>query len=313
MSAPVSVTAELIEPSSGATEDEEHLISSPKSVKDDSKFRIDLERLISFLFPSGYQHPLVAGRLIAFGFYGPLDDKLNLRSGRRGDRVVLDYELEEICLQLEREDIVSIYLHRKRDLGLLSSAEQESIIAQADAHLKRAKGKASLPRLTKPDIYAIFKQLPRDSNGLLSFHEMQRTIETWRNERIKQYKLVFPEMGGGSGPPDTRPHKTGPWEHPPPFKGLVSAAIAPKTLFIKKRGLTNADVVEEQNKLLTKYAFQITTAGETADPGITQNVRLLRDVEPSLGNYDPFLVDKKTGKRSKARWSSSTAFHLGGH
>jgi len=281
--------------------------------KVDPKFRIDLERLITFLFPAGYQHPLVAGRLIAFGFYGPLDDKLNLRSGQRGNRVVLDYELEEVCLQLEREDIVSIYLHRKRDLGMLTSAEQESIIAQADAHLKRAKGKASLPRLTKQDILTIFKALPRDADGLLSFHDMQKTIEAWRNERIKQYKLVFPEMGGGSGSPDTRPHKTGPWEHPPPFKGLVSKAVAPKTMFKSKKGLTNADVVEVQSKLSTKYACQLLTVGEPNNIGITQNVRLLRDVEPSVNEaYDPFL-DKKTGQRTRGPWDPSTAFKLGGH
>ena len=279
--------------------------------QDARKYQVDLERLLDFLFPKGYQHPLVAGRLIAFGFYGPLDDSLNLRSGQKGSRVVLDYELEEVCLQLEREDIVSIYLHRKRDLGLLSSAEQESIIAQADAHLKRAKGKASLPRLTKPDIYALFKPLARDADGLLSFHEMQKTIEKWRADRIKQYKLVFPEPAGG--PPDTTPHRTGHFEHPPPRKGLVSSAVAPKTMFIRKKGLTNADVVEAQVSLLKKHAFRLCQVGVPTDPGITQNVRLLRDVEPSVTKeYDPFL-DRATGRRTRENWNPSTTFHLGGH
>ena len=288
--------------------------SSPTNAKtvDAQKYRVDLDNLLSFLFPQGYQHPLVAGRLMAFGYYGPLDENLNIRSGIKGSRILLDYELESLCLQLEREDIVSIYLHRKRDLGLLSSAEQESIIAQADAHLKKAKGKASLPRLEKPDIYSMFRDLVRDADGLLSFHEMQKRIDRWRADRIKQYKLVFPEMGSGL-PPDTRPHRTGHFERGPagPPK-LVSEAIAPKSLFQRKKGLNNADVVEAQVRLLTKYACQLTEVGNASAEGMTSNVRLLRDVAPTLGVYDPYL-DKTTGKRSKGRWDPSTSFKLGGH
>ncbi len=67
-----------------------------------------------------------------------------------------EYELEEMCIQLEKEDILCIYLHNPRDMGLLTITEQENIISQADAHLKRAKGKAMLPRLTKDDVIAIF-------------------------------------------------------------------------------------------------------------------------------------------------------------
>lgn len=292
---------------------DENVLSPKIKQKDDSKYKIDLESLITFLFPKGYQHPLVAGRLIAFAYYGPLDEHLNLRSGARGSRILLDYELEELCLQLEREDIVSIYLHRKRDLGMLTSAEQESIIAQADAHLKRAKGKASLPRLTKPDIHTMFKSLGRDADGKLSFHEMQIAIDAWRAERVKQYKLVFPDMGAGSGPADSQPHKTGPWPAKPLPKGYVSTAIAPKSLFKKKTGLTNADIVEAQVKMLTKYAFQLTEVGTGNTTGMTSNVRLLRDVEPTMSRvYDPYL-NAATGERSKGRWDPSTAFHLGSH
>ena len=35
------------------------------------------------------------------------------------------WELDSMCMQFEREDVIQIYLHRKRDYGLLSSAEQE--------------------------------------------------------------------------------------------------------------------------------------------------------------------------------------------
>ena len=120
------------------------------------KFKFELESLIEFVFPATLQHPLAAGRLIAFGMYGPLDKNNHIRTGIKGSRILAEYELEQMCLQLEKEDIIRIYLHRERDLGMLTSAEQESIVNQADAHLKKAKGKAMLPPLTKQDIRDIF-------------------------------------------------------------------------------------------------------------------------------------------------------------
>lgn len=45
--------------------------------------RVNLDRVLEFLFPAGFQHPLVAGRLIAYGMYGPLDDNLCLHSGEK--------------------------------------------------------------------------------------------------------------------------------------------------------------------------------------------------------------------------------------
>ena len=40
----------------------------------------------------------------------------------------MDYELEEMCVQYEREDIIQIYLHRASDMGSLSVTEEEAII-----------------------------------------------------------------------------------------------------------------------------------------------------------------------------------------
>lgn len=47
--------------------------------------KVDIGRVLEFLFPPGLQHPLVAGRLIAYGMYGPLDDNLCLHSGEKGE------------------------------------------------------------------------------------------------------------------------------------------------------------------------------------------------------------------------------------
>ena len=58
------------------------------------------------------------GRLIAFGMYGPLDENNCIRTGFKGSRVLAEYELEQMCLQLEKEDIVKVYLHKARDMGI---------------------------------------------------------------------------------------------------------------------------------------------------------------------------------------------------
>lgn len=160
----------------------------------DEKFKFDLDTLIRFLFPTSLQHPLVAGRLICFGLYGPLDEHGQLRSGPKGGHVLAEYELQQMCLQIEKEDVVQVYLHRKRDMGMLTTMEQELMISQADAKLKQEKGKAMLPRLTKQDVYDMFKRLPRDELGRISFHEAQQMIDQWRAHRVKENKLVYPSI-----------------------------------------------------------------------------------------------------------------------
>ncbi|RYG65350.1 hypothetical protein EON64_12115 [archaeon] len=80
-----------------------------------------------------------------------------MKSGIKGKHTLAEYELEVMCIQIEREDIVQIYLHKARDMGMLTTAEQDMMINQADAHLKREKGKAMLPRISKDDVRQILK------------------------------------------------------------------------------------------------------------------------------------------------------------
>ncbi|MGB4191694.1 MAG: hypothetical protein WBJ81_04015, partial [Rickettsiales bacterium] len=88
--------------------------STGKGTFTPDKFKFDLESLIQFLFPTSLQHPLVAGRLFVFALCGPLDENLCIRTGFQGKRILAEYELEQMCMQMEREDIVQIYLHKSR-------------------------------------------------------------------------------------------------------------------------------------------------------------------------------------------------------
>ena len=74
-----------------------------------------------------------------------------------GSHKISVWELDAMCLQMEREDIIRVYLHTNQSFGCLTSLEQEAIINQADSKLKVAKGRAMLPQITKKDVYDLLK------------------------------------------------------------------------------------------------------------------------------------------------------------
>lgn len=78
--------------------------------------RVHVDDLIRFLFPVHLQHALVAGRLIVYGLYGPLDEHLQLRTGPQKRNVVSDWQMDLMCVEAEREDILSVYMHKKTDV-----------------------------------------------------------------------------------------------------------------------------------------------------------------------------------------------------
>lgn len=83
------------------------------AVSDDNATRkrdgkVDVQELLEFIFPKSLQHPLSTGRLYAFALYGPLDSNSELRSGYNGQRVVSTWEIDTMCLQFEREDILQV-------------------------------------------------------------------------------------------------------------------------------------------------------------------------------------------------------------
>lgn len=289
-------------------------------VPDDDKFKFYLEDLITFVFPSSHQHPLAAARLFAFGLYGPLDKNLHIRTGVKGQRILAEYELEEMCMQFEKEDILHIYSQRPRDVGLLTSTEAAMIVNQADAHLKREKGKAMLPRLNKSDIIEIFSDTKRDSFGRISFHEAQDVIVEFRKDRIKRYKLVFPNLTkkkntssedklsvaegirnvdkseGFSSKTALRKKKT---NRMTLKGGTVSEAVAPRTMFKSKEGQTNADLIQERTQYLSKHAFKVTNIDEKQSSEIISNIRLLREAPP-------YCKDPYEDSKDRVSWNSTS-------
>lgn len=268
------------------------------------RFRFHIDDLIDFVFPAELQHPLAASRLIIFGLYGPLDEAMRLRSGRQGQHILAEYELETMSIQIEREDILQVYLHRSRDMGLLNGAEQDMMINQADARLKQEKGKAMLPRISKEDVRQLLEHLPRDEDGRISFHEAQKVIDDFRRNRIQQFKLVYPKLT--SGKKTVEPADATNKVVKSSSKGLgrtVSASVAPQTMFQKMRGLGPADLIEQTTKRLGKHGFKITSIDEPSNETMASNVRLLREIPPHF-------TDEADGR--KPGWNETCALRGAG-
>lgn len=115
---------------------------------------VELDDLLSFVFPQHVQYPLTAGRLFCYSLYGPLDRLKKLRSGYKRMHILNDHELESMSLQIDRDDILSIYA---TDFQNLSSTEQSTIIGLSDPKFKSGKGKSILPAVTRTDVLDILK------------------------------------------------------------------------------------------------------------------------------------------------------------
>lgn len=267
------------------------------SEKPKEKIEVDLEELLTFIFPDDLQHPLAAARLFIYCECGPLIDN-QLRSGIGRSHVLAVWELDSMCINAEREDVIKIFLHRARDYGMLSSIEHEAIVQQADGHLKKAKGKSMLPVLTKDDVIDLLKDCKRDEFGNLNFHEIQKVVADYREFRIKEFKLVFPSIKG-----NTLPLKL--VKAPVKRFARVTGSCAPPTMFQRNKGQTNADVIDQTNKFLSKYAYLVREIDDTSGTGVTQNVRLLREIPPYVPN------ERKDLKKVKP-WESASLFQGSG-
>ena len=223
------------------------------------KFQITLTEILGFVFPSILQHPMAVGRLVVYGLYGPLVNG-RIKAGSRGKHDLMSWEIDEMCIQIEREDMLQVYLHKGQSFESLSRSEQDALINQADQHLKCAKGQAMLPQVTKEEINDLFSvddfdscdffiadlvvlmpQHLQDEDGYLSFHEVQKVIEKFRIDRINQFKLAYPLL--------TRSHRSRrqiTQEISSKKKyAVASPTIAPPSMFQKNVGLTNADIIDQ--------------------------------------------------------------------
>lgn len=228
-----------------------------------------LDQLLDFLFPKHLQHPNSAGRLFVFGLYGPLDAHSRLRSGESGLHVVTDRELTTMSARMEREDILAVY-----GMCSLSQEEEEEVVRQVDHLLKR------FPQYTPRDIETLFAPLSRDSDGLMSFHDMQRAV---MKERLRRVLCMKERLHPALAEPLLN-------QFARTLTRQTTAKVvngAPSSLFLKDVGATNVENAALVSRLLSTRAFQICQMEDGNSPSLTQNVRLVRpDKEHKLVPWD---------------------------
>ena len=234
-------------------------LSGFENEKDENLVRLD--NLMRFVFPEGLQHPLSTGRLYAFGFYGPLDRNSQLRSGHKGQHVVSRWELDTMCAQFEREDVLQVYILPGRPLAVLSESQQDELIAQADRRIKAQTGKGLMPQVKRSDVAELFDGLKHNEDGRMRFHEMQRRIMDFREDRIKRLKVMYPKVTRKVDKPASSSKgvtslvaSTGP---PRARRGKVSPDVAPPEMFQKNKGMNNNAISAHTNRLLSTRAYKI--------------------------------------------------------
>lgn len=52
--------------------------------------------------------------------------------------------------------------------------------------------------MTRAEVVHLLSALPRDSAGLVSFHDAQKLIVRYREEQIARFKVIFPQIVTGS-------------------------------------------------------------------------------------------------------------------
>lgn len=260
-----------------------------------SRSRVDLEEVMRFVFDPKLQHPLSYGRLVSWALYGPLDTSQGLRGGARGGHTLLKFELDAMAIDIERQDILLIYLPEGTDVATLSAAEHSAILAQADRCQKSKRGRGTAPHsmVSKDDVVRLFADLPRDADGKMLFSQMQQRVVDWRQGKVRAMRLAAvgrkPEVDqtrmklasivnavatGSSGAASTTAGGRRP-------RRRVSTDVCPTSFFQKGQGLGNNQIAGVTNKLLSTQAYRIATLGENAnDPGLCANIRLLKTVAP---------------------------------
>jgi len=235
--------------------------------------KVSMEQLLKFLFPPSVQHPLSTGRLFVFALYGPLDRDSKLRAGHMGNHIVTARELDTMSDTLAREDILSVYAGAG-----LAPEEEEEILAQADGAMK------FIPQYTVPEIERLLKLVPRDEDGLMSFHDMQGAVSKARAKHVKRLKAAMIALTKSKN----KHAQTAPVEEKDRLADQVGKAgkkpiakvsklVAPPTMFEADLGVSETENAVVISRALAKHSFKICQVETGNNPALTQNVRLLRD------------------------------------
>ena len=227
-----------------------------------------------------------------------LADDGTLRGGRGGSRIVSHMELEAMIQEMEREDILRVYIGNVK----LQREAQEEILKQADEELK------NVPQLTPEQVIKMFQRCPVNEKGDYSFHDMQKIILAERERRLRSMCMMPCDRGqeavkralkralkradaAARGVPGAQPQRKK-WKARPP-KPIPKVA--------------DQDAYRINAIMLNKNTFRITEVNNGNGNELTTNVKLLlanRDKlqdTSSVRNWDSTCCVRKQNKGSYVR------------
>jgi hypothetical protein len=197
--------------------------------------------------------------------YGPLDKNSQLRAGEKGMHVVTTHELDTMCRTIQREDILSVYAGQG-----LAPEEEEEILAQADSAMKFVE------QYVEEDIERILRNVPRDEDDLMSFHDMQKAVYKARAKHTLMLKSAMDRLTKVKN----KQAKTAPVQESVKLKkkpkAKVSSLVAPPNMFEKDSGMNDTETAMVVAKMLGKHSYKICQVETGNNPELTQNVKLLR-------------------------------------
>lgn len=263
---------------------------------------VEYKDLRQFVFPQHELCSHSGARLIIFANYGPLDENGILRGGKNREEALPEHfsyrwpkayaapltstktvmkplhggniarpmkvkELDEVetvieqttnpalrvmIEQVEKEDMVTSLSKTAN----MSANDQNEIISEVYARVRKAYN-------PQPgDMEAVFRDLPRDVNGNMSFADIQKAIVEEHQERVARSRKMFPDLDVVGSKKKTVP-KLAPDGVPEATAHLVG-------------------IQRDEEALLTTNVFQMAEAEETKYPGLRQNVMLTREVMTSM-------------------------------
>jgi hypothetical protein len=146
---------------------------------------VDMDQLMAFIFPPGRQHPRSTGRLLVYGLYGPLTADGRLTGGRGGSRTLTESEIDAMIDELELDDVLAVYTAG----SVLGDVRQVAVDVRAAS--------LGMPAMTRGQVAALLADLPRDSHGRCSFHDIQAHLIAVRAGRVRDMSKMYPDLVAG--------------------------------------------------------------------------------------------------------------------
>jgi len=145
----------------------------------DKSHLVDMDALMDWVFPHGQQFPRSTGRLVLFALHGPLAGGTLLTGSRGASRALTESELLAMIAEVERDDMLAVY----------TAGSVAGDVAQVLTDVRAAS--RGLPRMSRAQVAALLADLPRDSRGRCSFHDVQKRVLGARLQRVEDLRVMF--------------------------------------------------------------------------------------------------------------------------